>query len=66
MSEDILYHVKKHEVTFFGNTDKGCGWLQNNTDNNPHTILREHLEDFLQVLDDNCISHEATYRVPEL
>ena len=65
-SEDILYVVKRYEVTFYGNTDRGCRWLQINTENNPHTIQRDYLEDFLQALDANCITHEPSNRVPEL
>lgn len=63
---DILYHVTLIEASFFGNSDRGCRWLQTHTENNPHIISRQYLKDFLEALDEDCITHEATYRVPEL
>jgi predicted SprT family Zn-dependent metalloprotease len=65
-TEDIIYVETKKEVTFFGNSDKGCRWLQKNTSNVPHTIQREHLDDFLEVLVEHEITYERTYTVPEL
>lgn len=63
-TEDILYVEGRFEVTFFGNSDRGCRWLQKNTDHVPHTIQREHLDDFLEVLVENEITYERTYSVP--
>jgi hypothetical protein len=65
-TEDIIYVETRSEVTFFGNTDKGCRWLRNNTANVPHTIQREHLEDFLSTLSEYELTYERSYRVPEL
>ncbi len=62
--EDIIYVEGRSEVTFFGNSDRGCRWLQKNTSNVPHTIQREHLEDFLLALSENELTYERTYTVP--
>lgn len=63
-TEDIIYVESRVEVTFFGNSDRGCRWLQNNTSNVPHTIQREHLEDFLAVLSENALTYERTHTIP--